>query len=69
MRDDSSYDVSVRIGYLFTKKMTASITAGHQHRDSNLSGLSYDNDYIYFRFDFNYDLGSRGGFSEEGAYY
>ena len=69
IREDSSYDVSGRIGYLITKKMDVSITAGHQHRDSNLSGLSYDNDYIYFRFDFNYDLGSRGGFSEEGAYY
>jgi hypothetical protein len=68
IRDDSSYDVSGRIGYLITKKTTASITAGHQHRDSNLSRYSYDNNYIYFSFDFSYDLGSRGGFSEDVYY-
>ena len=68
-RNDSSYDIFGRIGYLITSKMSISLTAGHAYRDSNLRGLGYDNNYIYFRFDFNYDVGSRGGFGEEAVYY
>ena len=68
-RDDSSYDVFGRIGYLITKKMNVSISAGHARRDSNIRGFDYTNNYVYFRFDFNYDAGSRGGFGEEAVYY
>ncbi|NQT55936.1 MAG: outer membrane beta-barrel protein [Desulfobacteraceae bacterium] len=68
-RDDSSYDVFGRIGYLITKKMNVSISAGQARRDSNIRGFDYTNNYVYFRFDFNYDVGSRGGFGEEAVYY
>jgi len=68
-RDDSSYDVFGRISYLITKKMNVSISAGHACRDSNIRGFDYTNNYVYFRFNFNYDVGSRGGFGEEAVYY
>lgn len=68
-RDDSSYDVFGRIGYLITNKMNVSISAGHARRNSNIRGFGYTNNYVYFRFDFNYDVGSRGGFGEEAVYY
>ncbi|MBU0661710.1 outer membrane beta-barrel protein, partial [Patescibacteria group bacterium] len=68
-RNDSSYDVFGRIGYLITKKMSVSLTAGHSRRDSNLRGFDYTDNYVYFRFDFDYDVGSRGGFGEEAVYY
>jgi len=68
-REDDIFDLSGTIGYLITKKMEISFTAGRQERDSNLDGQSYENDYLFLKFDFNYDIGSRGDFSEEGSYY
>ena len=69
IRDDKTYNVYGRVGYLITKAMDISLTAGRETRDSNLAGFDYDNDYVYLRFDFNYDITSRGGFSEEAVYY
>jgi hypothetical protein len=69
IRDDKTYNVYGRVGYLITKAMTVSLTAGQENRDSNLAGYDYNNDYVYLRFDFNYDIAGRGEFSEEAVYY
>ncbi len=69
VRDDDLYNISGRIGYLITKSMEVSITVGKQNRSSNLAGLDYDDKFAYLRFSFGFDLRSRGGFSEEAAYY
>ena len=69
IRDDKTYNVYGRVGYLITKAMTVSFTAGKENRDSNLAGYDYDNDYVYLRFDFNYDIAGRGEFGEEAVYY
>lgn len=68
-RKDDIYDISGAIGYLITKKMELSFTIGRTERDSNVDGESYQDDYAYLKFDFNFDIGSRGDFSEEGSYY
>jgi hypothetical protein len=69
LRDDDFYNISGRIGYLITKDMEISITVGKENRNSNLAGLDYDDKFAYLRFSFGFDMGSRGGFSEEAVYY
>lgn len=68
-REDDIFDFSGTIGYLITKKIEISFTAGRTERDSNVDGESYENAYLFLKFDFNYDIGSRGDFSEEASYY
>lgn len=69
VRDDDFYNISGRVGYLITKVMEISITVGKENRNSNLAGYDYDDKFAYLRFSFGFDLGSRGGFSEEAVYY
>jgi hypothetical protein len=69
VRDDDFYNVSGRVGYLITKAMSVSLTVGRENRNSNLLGFDYDDKFAYLRFSFGFDLGSRGGFSEEAVYY
>ena len=68
-REDDVWEFNIGIGYLITQKMEISAIGGRQERDSNVRGLSYTNNYALLRFDFNYDLGARAGYSEEGSYY
>jgi hypothetical protein len=68
-RDDNTYDVSGSIAYLFTEKLALSFTAGRQERDSNLSGYSYENNYMILKIDFNYQFPGRGGYTDETLYY
>jgi hypothetical protein len=69
VRDDDTYNFYGRVGYLITEKIMLSFTAGRENRDSNLAGFDYVDNYAYIRFDFNYDINSRGGYSEEAVYY
>lgn len=68
-RDDRTYRVSVSFGYLFTRRMEFSVMGGLEERDSNMYGLSYKNRFAVLKFDFNYDISSRGGYTEESLYY
>ncbi|MBW1737776.1 MAG: outer membrane beta-barrel protein [Deltaproteobacteria bacterium] len=69
LRDDRTYRVSASLGYLLTRRLELSIMGGIEERDSNLSGFSYDNRFAVLKFDFNFDLASRGGYTEESLYY
>ena len=68
-RKDKTYDAYASVGYLITKRMEISLRVGRDERDSNIRGLSYVDNYCMLRYDFNFDILSRGMFSEEGAYY
>jgi hypothetical protein len=68
-RDDEISHISGSVGYLIKKRIALTFTTGNRRRDSNLAGFSFDNTFFILRLDFNYDIGSRGGFGEEGAYY
>jgi hypothetical protein len=69
IREDDRYDVSASIGYLISERMTLSFEAGKEQRDSNIDSYDYVDKYVMVKFDFNYDIGSRGEYSEEGLYY
>ena len=68
-RKDKTYDISLRMAYVFTESLSLSLTGGRTERDSNLEGYSYVNDYVILSADFNYDLGARGGFTREALFY
>ena len=68
-RKDDTYDISASIGYLIKKEMTLSFIAGREERDSNWAGYDYKNRYFMLKFDFNFDIGSRAGYTEEASYY
>ncbi len=68
-REDDTYDISASIGYLIKKEMTLSFIAGREERDSNWAGYDYKNRYFMLKFDFNFDIGSRAGYTEEASYY
>jgi len=68
-REDDRYDLSASVGYRFNPRLVLSITGGREERDSNIDSFDYENKYLYLSFDFNYDLTSRGGYTEESSYY
>jgi hypothetical protein len=68
-REDDTYNISGSIGYLFTERIALSLTGGIEDRDSNLADLSYEDKFFILKLDFNYDLRSRGGYTEESLYY
>ena len=68
-REDKTYDIEATIEYLINEKMSVSLTGGQEERDSNLAGFDYDNTYVALSFDFDYDIGARGDFSKEAAFY
>jgi hypothetical protein len=68
-RDEDIYKIAGSIGYLIKKQMAVTLTGGYEDRDSNLAGYDYENEYVMLRFDFNFELSSRGGYLQEGAYY
>ncbi len=68
-RDEKVTDIQGILEYLITKRMSVSLTVGKKTRESNLAGFDYENNYAQLRFNFDYDVGSRGDFSEEASYY
>lgn len=68
-REDRIYNVSGTLSYLIKKDLSLSFTAGHEERDSTLSGLGYENTFFTVTLDFNYDFTGRGGYTEEALYY
>jgi hypothetical protein len=69
LREDKRYKISASVGYLIKRQLALVFTVGYENRDSNLVGYNFDNTFSMLRLDFNYDVGSRGGLLEEGAYY
>jgi len=58
-RNDDGYGVQGSLGYLFTDRILLSATAGYEKRDSNLVGLSYENQYVLIELSFAYEIGHR----------
>jgi len=69
IREDDRYDVSASIGYLISERLILSFEAGKEERDSNTDSYDYVDKYVMVKFNFNYDIGSRGEYGEEGLYY
>ncbi|MBW1913179.1 MAG: outer membrane beta-barrel protein [Deltaproteobacteria bacterium] len=59
LRDDDSYNVEGKLGYIFNDWFLFSVSAGYEERDSNLAGMDYENRYIMATIDFSYSLGKR----------
>jgi len=58
-RMDNTYDIFGKINYKFARWLIFSVTGGYEKRDSNLAGLSYDNNYLITSLGFVYDLGKK----------
>ena len=58
-RNDDIYEFSGSIGYKLARWLTFSVTGGIEKRDSNISGLDYDNTYFIANLEFAYNLGRR----------
>ena len=58
-RKDNTYDIFGKINYKFARWLIFSVTGGFEKRDSNLAGLSYDNNYLITNLGFVYDLGKK----------
>lgn len=58
-RDDDTYSLSGTLTYFTTDRLTLSVKAGYQERDSNIDINDYNNTYALFKITFNYDLGSK----------
>jgi hypothetical protein len=58
-RDDDRWLVSLGADYLINRYFTVGISGGHEERDSNKTGMDFDNQYVMLKARFNYDLGSR----------
>jgi hypothetical protein len=58
-RDDDGYGIQGSLGYLFTDRVLLSATAGYEKRDSNIVGLSYENQYVMVELSFAYEIGHR----------
>jgi len=58
-RNDDGYGFQGSLGYLFTDRILLSATAGYEKRDSNLVGLSYENQYVMIELSFAYEIGHR----------
>ncbi len=53
-RIDDTYDISGRVGYIFKELLTFWLAGGHERRDSNLFGRSFDNNYVTVGLEFGY---------------
>ena len=59
-REDDTYRIAGSLGYIATPWLTFTGEAGYEERDSNLTGSDYENEYVMFRVDLAYDMGSQG---------
>lgn len=55
MRDDDVYNIGAELDYDIRDNLTIRIFGGHDRRDSNLAGLSYDNSYAFLSISYTYD--------------
>ena len=55
-RIDDTFDISARVGYIFMRYLSLWVTGGHETRDSNLFGRSFDNDYVTVSLEFGYPI-------------
>ena len=58
-RNDDIYEFSGSISYKLARWLTFSVTGGIEERDSNISGLDYDNTYFITNLEFDYNLGRK----------
>ncbi|MCP4692883.1 MAG: outer membrane beta-barrel protein, partial [Desulfobacterales bacterium] len=68
-REDDYYDVNGVVGYLWKENLELNLTVGREENDSNFNNEDYVNNYVLLAVDFNFEIGSRGGFSKESRYY
>ncbi|QTA85510.1 outer membrane beta-barrel protein [Desulfonema magnum] len=54
-REDDTYGISGRLGYIFSRWLTFGISGGFETRDSNWEKYDYDNKYIMGNIDLCYD--------------
>jgi hypothetical protein len=59
VRNDDGYGIQGSLGYLFTDWIELSATAGYEKRDSNLVGLSYENEYVMMTLNLALEVGHR----------
>ena len=58
-REDDVYAVSGMLAYQIARFVNIGLEVGHEDRDSNIVGRSYDNNYAMIKFDFSYDIGKK----------
>jgi len=58
-REDNGYLIAGSLGYIFTNWLSVTGEVGYEERDSNIDGYDYENEYVLFRLDLAYDIGSR----------
>ncbi len=58
-RLDDTFDISGRVGYIFKQYLSFWATGGHERRDSNLFGRSFDNNYVTISLEFAYPISPR----------
>ncbi|WP_228857210.1 outer membrane beta-barrel protein [Desulfomarina profundi] len=58
-RDEDTYLAALRLAYSPVDYLTFGVEAGLETRDSNVAGNDYDDTFVMFTLDFDYDLGSR----------
>jgi len=58
-RNDDITEFSGSIGYKIARWLTFSVTGGIEKRNSNISGLDYDNTYFIANLEFAYNLGRK----------
>jgi len=68
-RKDKTFNVSGSLSYLINNRLSLSLTAGREERESSLPEYGYKNNFFVMTFDFNYDIRGRGGHTEESLYY
>ncbi len=68
-REDDTLYLAGSIAYLISRRMDLALTVGLKDRDSNIQGGSFSNEFVMLMLNFNFDLESRGGYTEEGIYY
>ena len=59
LRDDDTYKVYCKIGYIFMRWFTLSIKPGYEKRNSNMVGRSYEDKTIMAQLEFQYDVGGK----------
>ena len=58
-RNDDITEFSGSISYKLARWLTFSVTGGIEERDSNISGLDYDNTYFMANLEFAYNIGKK----------
>jgi len=58
-RDEDTYFASLRLGYDVLDFLTMGVEGGLETRDSNIAGNDYDDTFVMFTLDMDYNLGSR----------